>query len=181
MCTVCYHAIHQNPDHTTMVMYADDLLSPRVIHASLWPMESGVDAALLMHLHLRALELIQLFPDCRLVSRGELRPGLVATAIVVLSIGALHILMETQDFPSLELSHCGSLTELPGEPPFDLTPLCPPVCLILGLENVSLLQLHRCGSLAQPPAGDAGKKSGQNTEKKNSWASKWTKRKTAKY
>lgn len=86
-------------------------------------MEPGIDPAFFVDLHLRALEFIELLADCSLVSRSELGPRLICSPVVVVRVGALDILMEAQDLPGLELSHCGSLGQLSREPPFDLASL----------------------------------------------------------
>lgn len=47
-----------------------------------------------------------------LVSRSQLGPWLVCSAIVVLSLCDFHILMEPQYFSGLQFCDCGSLTQL---------------------------------------------------------------------
>jgi hypothetical protein len=47
------------------------------------------------------------------VGRGEARPWLVCPAVIVLSVGHLHIVTEAdEDLPFPEFFHRGSLTEL---------------------------------------------------------------------
>lgn len=50
-----------------------------------------------------------------LVSRGELGPGFISPAVVVFGLGGLHVLVEAQDLPCLELSHRGPLGQLNRE------------------------------------------------------------------
>lgn len=47
-----------------------------------------------------------------LVGRGELGPGLVGPAVVVLGVRGLHVLVEAQDLPGLQFGHRGPLGEL---------------------------------------------------------------------
>lgn len=54
--------------------------------------------------------------ESHLVSRGELSPRFIRSAVVVLSMRGLNILVETQDFPCLEFCHGRSLGELWAEP-----------------------------------------------------------------
>lgn len=86
-------------------------------------MKPGVDPAFFVNLHLGALEFVELFTDGSLVGRSELGPRFIGSPVVLVCVRALHVLMETEDLPRLELGHRGSLRELSGEPPFDLTSL----------------------------------------------------------
>lgn len=47
-----------------------------------------------------------------LVGGREFGPGLVRPAVVVLSLGALYVLVEAQDLSGLQLSHGGPLGQL---------------------------------------------------------------------
>lgn len=47
-----------------------------------------------------------------LVGGGELGPGFVGPAVVVLGVCGLHVLVEAQDLPGLQFGHRGSLGEL---------------------------------------------------------------------
>lgn len=95
-----------------------------------------------------------------LVGGGQLGPRLVRPAIVVLGLGDLHVLVEAQDLPGLQLCNGGSLTQLqnkeqiscqvkadsagavlggvggvphlPGQPPLDLSDLSLSVSLVFG-------------------------------------------------
>ena len=51
-------------------------------------------------------------PFYYLVGGGELGPGLVSAAVVVVGVSALHVLMEAQDLPGLQLRHRGPLGQL---------------------------------------------------------------------
>lgn len=67
-----------------------------------------------------------------LVGGGQLGPRLVRPAIVVLSLGDFHVLVEAQDLSGLKLSDGGSLTQLRKKQLFssvsDATATEPAIC-----------------------------------------------------
>lgn len=93
-----------------------------------------------------------------LVSGSQFGPRLVCPAVVVLSLGDLHVLVKAQDLPRLQFGNCGPLTQLqrkrrfscqpkllrpqsrasaapphlPRQPPLDLSNLSLSVSLVFG-------------------------------------------------
>lgn len=59
-----------------------------------------------------------------LVSGSQFGPRLVCPAIVVLSLGDLHVLVEAQDLSGLQLGNGGSLTQLQNERRFSVSLSC---------------------------------------------------------
>lgn len=53
--------------------------------------------------------------ESHLVSRSELGPRFICSPVVVVGVGGLDVLVETQDLPRLQFSHCGSLRQLMEE------------------------------------------------------------------
>ena len=54
-------------------------------------------------------------PPPHFVGSGEAGPGLVGPAVIVLSVGHLHVVAEAdKDLPFPKLLHCGPLAELQG-------------------------------------------------------------------
>ena len=47
-----------------------------------------------------------------LVCGGEFGPGFICTAVVVVGVGTLHVLVEAQDRPGLQLCYCWPLGQL---------------------------------------------------------------------
>lgn len=67
------------------------------------PVESCEMFGLLVYLHLQALEVVKLLPDCSLVSGGEPSPGLVRPTVVFVSLRHLDIVVEPDDLPLPQL------------------------------------------------------------------------------
>lgn len=111
-----------------------------------------------------------------LVSGGEFSPGFIRPAVVVLGLGRLHVLVETQDLPGLEFGHRRPLrqlnreggggvsarfnsreafgrwrADLSGEPAFDLVSLQSPVRLVLGCGGKRHSMSYRDPLTAAPP------------------------------
>lgn len=103
-----------------------------------------------------------------LVGGSQFGPRLVGPAVVVLSLGDLHVLVEAQDLSGLQFSNCGSLTQLqdersssrftvlhqcgrvstvlphlPRQPPLDLSNLSLSVSLVFGCVKK---KIHCCYS-----------------------------------
>lgn len=112
-------------------------------------MESGKLLALFMNFHLFAFELIQFFTDSSFVSWREPGPGFVCAAVIVLSICALHILIEAQNPPSHQLCYCRPHTQLSGESPFNLLYGFMLISFICLFQNVPLLQFLSTGPLTK--------------------------------
>ncbi len=65
-----------------------------------------------VHFHLGALVQVELVPDERLVAGCEPCPGLVGTAVVVLHLGNLDVVVETDDALLAELLDRRSIAQL---------------------------------------------------------------------
>ena len=65
-----------------------------------------------MHRHLLRFVVIQFFSDICFVFGGESGPRFVGSPVVVVCVGGLDVLVETQDLPGLEFGHRGSLGQL---------------------------------------------------------------------
>lgn len=79
-----------------------------------------------------------------LVGGGQLGPRLVCPAIVVLSLGDLHVLVEAQDLSGLKFSDGGSLTQLQKKQ------------LFLSVSDATATEPAICCGCAPSPSSSAG-------------------------
>lgn len=75
----------------------------------------GEMSTLFMDLHLLCLELIELFTNHGLVFWRQSRPRFVGASVVIVSLGDFDVVIETDDFPFLQLLNRRTKTQLPNK------------------------------------------------------------------